>query len=90
VPEDLVDRSFVDEHTSGADQVMAVQREIDVPACAEQCGVDEALLRGALDLVVVIDVALTVQDVVLVEFRRVERSHRYDVLVRVPLADGQR
>ena len=33
---------------------------------------------------------MTVEDVVLVELRRVERSYRYDVLVRVPLPGGQR
>ncbi|MEP7088918.1 MAG: molybdopterin-dependent oxidoreductase, partial [Nocardioidaceae bacterium] len=45
--EGLMDQTFIDEHTSEAEQLLAVVREIDVGAYAERCGVDEDLLRTA-------------------------------------------
>lgn len=47
VQEGLVDQSFIDLHTTGADQVLAVLHRVEVSRCAEQCGVDEDLLRTA-------------------------------------------
>jgi anaerobic selenocysteine-containing dehydrogenase len=45
--QDLVDRAFLDEHTTGADPVLATLREIDVAACAARCGVPERQIRTA-------------------------------------------
>jgi anaerobic selenocysteine-containing dehydrogenase len=47
VQEDLTDTAFVAEHTAGAEQVLAVLADVDVPACARECGVPEELLRAA-------------------------------------------
>jgi len=47
VQEGLVDSGFLDEHTSGAEEVLAALGAVDVAACAQQCGIDEALLRTA-------------------------------------------
>lgn len=45
VQEGLIDQSFIDEHTSGVEPVLAVLREVSVPEYAATCGVDEDLLR---------------------------------------------
>ncbi len=47
VQEGLVDRSFVDVHTTGFAEVATELGSIDVAAYAERCGVPEALLRTA-------------------------------------------
>ncbi len=45
VQEDLVDHAFIDDHTSGAESLLAAYREIDVADYANRCGVPEDLLR---------------------------------------------
>ena len=47
VQEDLWDRAFVQAHAAGADEVLAVLREVPVAACAARAGVEEALVRKA-------------------------------------------
>jgi anaerobic selenocysteine-containing dehydrogenase len=47
VQEDLVDRAFLDARTTRADEVLPHLAAVDVPRCAEVCGVDEELLRTA-------------------------------------------
>lgn len=47
VEEDLLDHDFVAEHTEGADEVLAVLREIPVAEYAAKCGVSEDLIRAA-------------------------------------------
>jgi anaerobic selenocysteine-containing dehydrogenase len=46
VQEDLVDHQFLDRHTTGAEDVLAAYRDVDVAAYAERCGVPEELLRS--------------------------------------------
>jgi anaerobic selenocysteine-containing dehydrogenase len=45
VQEDLVDRAFINEHTTGADAVLAAYAEVDVAEYAARCGVPEELIR---------------------------------------------
>ncbi|MBX7192272.1 MAG: molybdopterin-dependent oxidoreductase [Sandaracinaceae bacterium] len=45
--EGLVNRAFVEAHTSGYDAISSALRAIPVSRCAEICGVDEGLLREA-------------------------------------------
>lgn len=47
VEEDLIDHAFVDEHTDGMDDVLAVLRRIPIGQYAATCGVDEELIRAA-------------------------------------------
>ena len=47
VQEGLADRDFLAEHTTGAEPVLEALADVDVPAAAEECGVDEDLLRAA-------------------------------------------
>lgn len=47
VEEDLLDHDFVTEHTDGAEEVLAVLREIPIGEYAEVCGVPEDLIRAA-------------------------------------------
>lgn len=47
VQEGLVDHAFINVHTSGAVDVLAVLAAVHVPAYAERCGVPEDLLRTA-------------------------------------------
>ncbi len=47
VQESLVHRAFVDAHTVGLDEVVAVFSKTDVAACCARTGVDEALVRKA-------------------------------------------
>ncbi|MFD8499453.1 molybdopterin-dependent oxidoreductase [Amycolatopsis sp. NPDC059657] len=47
VQEDLVDKAFLAEHTTGADAVLAELSDVDVPAFADACGVPEDLIRSA-------------------------------------------
>ena len=47
VEEDLVDDAFLDEHTVGAEEVLAVLREVPISEYAERCGVPEDLIRAA-------------------------------------------
>ncbi|NGN91839.1 molybdopterin-dependent oxidoreductase [Nocardioides sp. KC13] len=45
VEEDLVDRAWLREHTTGADAVLAVLQQVDVTDCSRKCGIDEELIR---------------------------------------------
>ena len=45
VQENLVSRSWVNDHVTGASAVMASLHAVDVPSFAELCGVDEDLIR---------------------------------------------
>lgn len=45
VQEDLVDKQFITDHTSGADAVLAALAEVPVADYAARCGVDEELIR---------------------------------------------
>jgi anaerobic selenocysteine-containing dehydrogenase len=47
VQEDLHDRTWLNDHTSGLDAVTTFANAVDVHAYAATCGVDEALLREA-------------------------------------------
>src|SRR5262249_54918738 len=47
VQENLVDRQFLDAHTTGAEPVLAALAEVPVADYATRCGVDEALIRAA-------------------------------------------
>jgi anaerobic selenocysteine-containing dehydrogenase len=47
VQEDLVDSDFIDDHTSGADSVLAALATVPVAEHARRCGVDERELRAA-------------------------------------------
>ena len=47
VQEDLVNHAWLTEHTSGAAEVLAAFRNIDIASYAAQCGVPEDLLRNA-------------------------------------------
>ncbi|MCU0257612.1 MAG: molybdopterin-dependent oxidoreductase, partial [Solirubrobacteraceae bacterium] len=47
VQEDLVDHTFLAEHTHGADAVLTVLRDVPVATYAERCGVPEPALRAA-------------------------------------------
>ncbi|WP_454199225.1 molybdopterin-dependent oxidoreductase [Nocardia sp. Marseille-Q1738] len=46
VEDDLVDRTFLTEHTTGSDTVLTDLAHVDVAAYAEICGVPEHLLRS--------------------------------------------
>jgi anaerobic selenocysteine-containing dehydrogenase len=45
VQEDLVDKAFLADHTTGAEPVLAAYAEVDVAEYAARCGVDEELIR---------------------------------------------
>ncbi len=60
--EDLVDHAFLDAHTTGAAQVLAVLRDVDVTTCAHRCGVDEALLRDVAHRFATAATATTYED----------------------------
>ncbi|GAB19650.1 putative oxidoreductase [Gordonia effusa NBRC 100432] len=45
VQEDLYDKAFLTERTTGSDEVLRHLRLVDIPAHARRCGVDEELLR---------------------------------------------
>lgn len=47
VQENLVDREFLDAHTTGAQPVLAALAQVPVADYANRCGVDEALIRIA-------------------------------------------
>ncbi|GGC54501.1 molybdopterin-dependent oxidoreductase [Hoyosella rhizosphaerae] len=47
VQENLVDQQFINEHTTGYEQVREVFSTIDVPAFADICGVPEEQIRSA-------------------------------------------
>ena len=47
VQEGWIDRAFVEAHTVGAEEVIALLRDVDVAACSARAGVDEALVREA-------------------------------------------
>ena len=47
VEDDLVDDAFLEEHTTGADDVLAALRTVDVAAFAARAGVEEVLVRAA-------------------------------------------
>lgn len=46
VQEGLVRRAWVDEHTTGFDEIVAAFESVDVAAAAQRCGVDVELLRS--------------------------------------------
>lgn len=50
VQEELVDRAFVDAHTSGSEPVLAKLRAVPVASCCERAGVAEDLVRRATRL----------------------------------------
>ncbi len=47
VQEGLIDRTWINENTTGADAVLAELGQVDIAGFAERCGVDEALIRPA-------------------------------------------
>ncbi len=47
VQENLVHRTWVDEHTTGFDEIKSALSNIDVPGFAKICDVDETLIRSA-------------------------------------------
>ncbi|TQL69780.1 anaerobic selenocysteine-containing dehydrogenase [Nocardioides albertanoniae] len=47
VEEDLVDRPWLREHTTGTEDVLAVLGRVDVADCSRKCGIDEDLIRIA-------------------------------------------
>ncbi|MFF5185843.1 molybdopterin-dependent oxidoreductase [Streptomyces sp. NPDC000345] len=62
VQEDLVDRAFLDVHTTGVQAVLDVLAAVDVGACAQACGVDAALLRTAARRIATARSATTYED----------------------------
>ena len=47
VQEDLVDHAFVAAHTTGAEEVLAILRDVPVAACSARAGIEEARVREA-------------------------------------------
>ncbi len=45
VQEDLVDKAFISEHTTGADAILAAYAEVDIAEYAVRCGVPAELIR---------------------------------------------
>lgn len=62
VQEDLVDREFVDRHTTGADAAIAALAEVPVTAYAERCGVPEELIRATARRFAAAESACTYED----------------------------
>ncbi|RZS30320.1 anaerobic selenocysteine-containing dehydrogenase [Herbihabitans rhizosphaerae] len=62
VQEDLVDHTFLAEHTTGAEPVLATLAEVPVADYAQRCGVDEELLRNAARRIATADSATTYED----------------------------
>ena len=62
VDEDLVDHTFIAEHTEGAAAVLAALRDIPVSTYAEKCGVNEDLIRAATRRFAVAESAATYED----------------------------
>lgn len=46
VQEDLINRAWLDEHTTGIDDVLAALRPIDIADYSRRCGVSEELIRS--------------------------------------------
>ena len=51
-PGAVLDRRFIDEHTTGFDRVVEDLATVDVAEMAKVCGVDESLIRQVADLLV--------------------------------------
>ena len=62
VEEDLLDHEFVAEHTEGADEVLAVLREVPISEYAERCGVPEDVIRAATRRFATAESAATYED----------------------------
>ncbi|RJQ77728.1 molybdopterin oxidoreductase family protein [Pseudonocardiaceae bacterium YIM PH 21723] len=62
VQENLIDRSFVDERTSGMEPVLALLSTVDITTHAAKCGVDEDLLRGAARAIAAAGSVATAED----------------------------
>lgn len=62
VQEDLVDHSFVAEHTHGADEVLPLLRAIPIADYAATCGVPEELIRAATRRFATAKSAMTYED----------------------------
>jgi len=62
VQEDLVDHAFIAEHTDGAEEVLAILREIPVGDYAGACGVEEELIRAAARRFATAKSAMTYED----------------------------
>ncbi|MEV5003630.1 molybdopterin-dependent oxidoreductase [Nocardioides sp. LML1-1-1.1] len=62
VQEDLVDHAFVEEHTTGAEPVLAAYRAVDVTDYAERCGVAEDLIRATARRIASAESACTYED----------------------------
>ncbi|MBO0852844.1 MAG: molybdopterin-dependent oxidoreductase [Nocardia sp.] len=62
VDEDLLDHDFIAEHTDGADEVLAVLREVPISTYADRCGVPEDLIRAATRRFATAESAATYED----------------------------
>jgi anaerobic selenocysteine-containing dehydrogenase len=62
VQEDLVDHAFIDDHTTGAEPVLAAYAEVDVADYAARCGVPEDLIRTTARRIAAAKSACTYED----------------------------
>jgi len=62
VQEDLVDRAFIADHTTGAEPVLAAYAEVDVADYAARCGVPEDLIRQTAHRIAAAESACTYED----------------------------
>ncbi|HET7689744.1 MAG TPA: molybdopterin-dependent oxidoreductase [Nocardioidaceae bacterium] len=62
VQEDLVDHTFLQEHTVGAEPVLAAYKTVDVADYATRCGVDEELLRTTARRIAAAESVCTYED----------------------------
>lgn len=60
--EDLVDRPWLAEHTTGAEEVLAVLAEVDIAEHARRCGVAEDLIRATARRIATASSAATYED----------------------------
>lgn len=62
VEEDLLDHRFISDHTDGADEVLAVLRQVPISEYADRCGVPEDLIRAATRRFATAESAATYED----------------------------
>lgn len=62
VQEELHDARWLDEHTTGSDQMLAALRDIDITANARRCGVPEELIRTVARRIATASSAATYED----------------------------
>lgn len=62
VQEGLHDQRWLDEHTSGSDQLLAALRRVDITANARRCGVSEELVRTVARRIASASSAATYED----------------------------